>query len=67
MSSKTQQFDTDARQDEYTTYAPPGETCPDCKMGIKPLESCRRIDASTAVRYRHLKCPTEPRPRKARS
>lgn len=54
--------DTDARQGEYTTYAPSGETCPDCQQRIKSLEPCRRIELrqasrSPAVRYRHLECP----------
>lgn len=54
--------DTDARQGEYTTYAPSGETCPDCRQRIEPLELCRRVELrqaprSPAVRYRHLECP----------
>ncbi len=62
MATKTQEPDTDARQVEYTTYAPNGETCPDCKKPIKTLEPCRRIvrdrsSAGPAVRYRHVECP----------
>lgn len=49
--------DTDARQGEYTTYAPKGETCPECETKIEPLETCRRI-AGLVVRYRHTECPT---------
>ena len=54
--------DTDARQDEYTTYAPSGETCPDCQQRIESLEPCRRVELRQtplrpAVRYRHLECP----------
>lgn len=54
--------DTDARQGEYTTYAPPGETCPNCQQRIKTLEACRRVELGQdsrrpAVRYRHLECP----------
>ncbi len=53
--------DTDARQDEYTTYAPSGETCPECERKIESLEQCRRISggrssAGRTVRYRHLEC-----------
>lgn len=63
MATKTPESDTDARQGEYTTYAPKGETCPACKQGIKTLEPCRRIaqdrsSAGPAVRYQHAVCPT---------
>ena len=55
--------DTDARQGEYTTYAPKGETCPDCEKPIKTLESCRRVERARAsggpvVCYRHVECPS---------
>ena len=61
-SSQRAEADTDARQGEYTTYAPSGETCPDCNERIKSLEVCRRVELrhalrSPAVRYRHLECP----------
>ncbi|MEU8027194.1 hypothetical protein AB0C13_00975 [Streptomyces sp. NPDC049099] len=52
---------TDARQWEYTTYAPSGETCPACLKPIKSLEACRRgmlarRDASPLVAYWHTDC-----------
>lgn len=61
-SPQRAEADTDARQGEYTTYAPSGETCPDCQQRIKSLEACRRVElaqasCSPAVRYRHLECP----------
>ncbi|MGW1637661.1 hypothetical protein [Streptomyces lavendulae] len=61
MASTTQQPDTDARQWEYTTFAPPGETCPACRKPIKSLERCRRGEverqsAGPAVVYRHIDC-----------
>lgn len=53
--------DTDARQWEYTTYAPAGETCPACGKLIKSLESCRRgmlshRDSSPIAAYWHTAC-----------
>lgn len=53
--------DTDASTDEYTTYAPPGETCPTCMKPIKTLELVRRgtLDRSSGapvVIYRHVAC-----------
>ncbi|ANP55016.1 CRISPR/Cas system-associated protein Cas10 (large subunit of type III CRISPR-Cas system) [Streptomyces griseochromogenes] len=53
--------DADARQWEYTTYAPSGETCPACGKPIKSLESCRRgmlsrRDSSPIVAYWHTAC-----------
>ncbi len=53
--------DTDARQWEYTTYAPAGETCPACGRLIKSLESCRRgmlarRELSLVVAYWHTAC-----------
>ncbi len=61
-SPQRAEADTDARQDEYTTYAPSGETCPDCQQRIESLEPCRRVELRQAlrrpaVRYRHLECP----------
>lgn len=61
-SPQRAETDTDARQGEYTTYAPSGETCPDCQQQIESLELCRRFELrqaslSPAVRYRHLECP----------
>ncbi|WP_037897041.1 hypothetical protein [Streptomyces sp. NRRL S-920] len=61
MASTTQHPETDASQREYTTYAPPGETCPACRKPIKSLERCRRGEverqsASPAVVYRHIDC-----------
>lgn len=62
VSPQRAEADTDARQGEYTTYAPSGETCPDCTRRIKSLEACRRVELRQAprrpaVRYRHLECP----------
>lgn len=53
--------ETDARQWEYTTYAPTGETCPACGKTIKSLESCRRAmlarpDTAPIVAYWHTAC-----------
>ncbi|GHI08257.1 hypothetical protein [Streptomyces cellostaticus] len=53
--------ETDARQREYTTYAPAGETCPACGVPIKNLENCRRgllarRDSSPIVVYWHTAC-----------
>ncbi|MDT0453649.1 hypothetical protein [Streptomyces hesseae] len=61
MGSRTQTADADARQWEYVTYAPGGETCPACRKKIKPLEPCRRstaehASAAPAVTYRHVHC-----------
>ncbi|WP_461064096.1 hypothetical protein [Streptomyces pseudoechinosporeus] len=54
--------ETDAKQWEYTTYAPRGETCPACLKSIKKLEQVRRgvldrTSGSPVVVYRHLECP----------
>lgn len=55
--------ETDARQWEYTTYAPTGETCPACMKPIEPLERCRRgslkpRSGPPIVVYRHAeRCP----------
>lgn len=54
---------TDARQREYTTYAPPGEKCRKCLLPFKALETCRRTTverqsgAPAAGPYEHKKCP----------
>ncbi|MFI1970327.1 hypothetical protein BLA24_27775 [Streptomyces cinnamoneus] len=61
MGSRTQAADADARQWEYVTYAPTGETCPACRRKIKPLEPCRRFtveraSAAPVVAYRHAHC-----------
>ncbi len=53
--------DTDARTDEYATYAPSGETCPDCGQPFGSLEVCRRgtverQSGPPVVVYRHPKC-----------
>jgi hypothetical protein len=61
MASTTQGTDTDARQWEYTTFAPSGETCPACMKPIKSLERCRRGElerqsGSPVVVYRHVDC-----------
>ncbi|MFF9017761.1 hypothetical protein ACF09C_32995 [Streptomyces sp. NPDC014870] len=61
MAAGTQESDTDARTDEYTTYAPKGETCPECSAPIGALEPCRRGSVERqsgppAVVYRHSKC-----------
>ncbi|MCX4848276.1 hypothetical protein [Streptomyces sp. NBC_00893] len=51
----------DARQWEYTTFAPSGETCPACLKPIAPLERCRRGEierapGSPVTFYRHVDC-----------
>ncbi|MET7745212.1 hypothetical protein [Streptomyces sp. NPDC005385] len=54
---------TDARQSEYTTYAPPGEKCRKCQRTFKRLETCRRVAIErasagpSADRYEHAECP----------
>lgn len=58
MASAT---DTDATKDEYTTFAPAGQTCPNCQQPIKSLERCRRgtverQSGPPAVVYRHREC-----------
>lgn len=55
---------TDAKQWEYVTYAPRGETCPACLNSIKPLEQVRRgrlerQSGAPVVVYRHVNCPKE--------
>ncbi|QES09823.1 hypothetical protein DEJ44_32135 [Streptomyces venezuelae] len=63
MAAKTGETETDARQWEYTTYAPRGETCPACMQAIGPLERVRRGtlasgSGSSMVVYRHAdRCP----------
>lgn len=71
MASTTQGTDTDARQWEYTTFAPSGETCPACMKPIKSLERCRRGElerqsGSPVVVYRHVDCD-DPRELKRRA
>ena len=62
MPGKAQERETDARQWEYTTYAPSGEVCPACNKPIASLERCRRgtlrepSQPDKAV-YQHVKCP----------
>lgn len=62
MSSQTE-ADTDARKSEYLTYAPSGETCPDCNKPIRTLDRVRRgmvarAGSSPVVVYRHAeRCP----------
>jgi hypothetical protein len=51
-SRERAQVGTDARQWEYTTYAPAGETCPACGQVIKSLERCRR-----GMLARQAECP----------
>ncbi len=34
---------TNAREGEYSTYAPPGEKCNKCHKPFKSLETCRRV------------------------
>ncbi|PAU46721.1 hypothetical protein CK936_22650 [Streptomyces albireticuli] len=64
--------DTDARMAEYDTYAPKGETCPECLKPLDPLEGCRRgmlarRDASPVVAYWHRACvPGAPAPKGAK-
>lgn len=53
---------TDARQWEYTTYAPKGEQCPACLRPIQSLEKVRRGTLARSseppvVVYRHAECP----------
>ncbi|GGY27460.1 hypothetical protein GCM10010363_05140 [Streptomyces omiyaensis] len=53
--------DTDARTDEYATYAPSRQTCPECEEPFGSLEVCRRgtverQSGPPAVVYRHPKC-----------
>ncbi|MEW2413366.1 hypothetical protein AB0953_06540 [Streptomyces sp. NPDC046866] len=55
---------TDARQWEYTTFAPKGEQCPECRRPIESLESVRRgtlqrPPGPPVVVYRHSACTTE--------
>lgn len=55
---------TNVREQEYGTYAPRGEKCPDCNQAIKSLEPCyrisqERVSGPPAVRYRHAVCPGE--------
>lgn len=64
MASQTTKTNaTDARQHEYTTYAPPGEKCRKCRKPFKSLETCRRVanerasGGSSADRYEHHECP----------
>lgn len=59
MASQT--TETDAKQWEYTTYSPRGETCPACLKAIKPLERVRRgclerQSGAPVVVYRHVEC-----------
>lgn len=58
--------DTDARQWEYTTYAPVGETCPGCGQPIQSLDVCRRgmlarRDTPPLIAYWHFACATQKR------
>ncbi|QNE76801.1 hypothetical protein F0344_21205 [Streptomyces finlayi] len=53
--------DTDARRDEYATFAPTGETCPECDKPIAALAMCRRgtverQSGPPVVVYRHSEC-----------
>ncbi|MFG2640337.1 hypothetical protein ACGFYP_05100 [Streptomyces sp. NPDC048370] len=53
--------DTDARTDEYATYAPAGEKCPECEKLFGSLAVCRRgtVERQSGppyVAYRHPKC-----------
>lgn len=63
MANTTDTTATDARQQEYTTYAPPGERCRNCRKPFKSLETCRRVatervsGGSSADRYEHRECP----------
>ncbi|TBO59331.1 hypothetical protein EYS09_12690 [Streptomyces kasugaensis] len=57
----TVKAEMDASADEYTTYAPSGETCPMCMKPIKSLERVRRgtlerPSAAPVVIYRHVAC-----------
>lgn len=53
--------DTDASTDEYATYAPTGEACPECGVPFAALEACRRggvqrPSGPPLVVYRHPSC-----------
>ncbi|TLQ44063.1 hypothetical protein [Streptomyces marianii] len=53
--------DNDAGRDEYATFAPQGETCPECSQPIGAFEPCRRGTVERqfgppAVVYRHSEC-----------
>lgn len=69
MASQTKTNATDARQHEYTTYAPHGEKCRNCRKPFKSLETCRRVaierasgvlrlTATNTMSARH-DCPSE--------
>lgn len=60
MASKTDTSETDATRDEYSTYAPAGQTCPRCQRPIKSLELVRRgsqerQSGPPIVVYRHAR------------
>jgi hypothetical protein len=63
MANTTEKTATDARQHEYTTYAPPGEKCRKCRKPFKSLETCRRVanepasGGSSTDGYEHHECP----------
>lgn len=55
-------FSTDnAREGEYTTYAPKGERCSHCGAELASLEACRRVssDGECHGLYVHMVCPTQ--------
>lgn len=55
---------TNAREGEYSTYAPKGEKCRRCLKPFKTLETCRRVvtDRSSGGPalgpYEHIECPS---------
>ncbi len=64
MASDTKTTPTDARQGDYVTYAPKGETCIGCRQEFKSLDrvwrvTIERVSGAPALGpYRHYdKCP----------
>ncbi|MET9918387.1 hypothetical protein ABZZ04_15025 [Streptomyces sp. NPDC006435] len=52
---------------DYTTFAPPGRTCPACLRPVQPLDRCFRGEIPGAagepvVLYRHIDCANPGRP-----
>ncbi|MFF9566233.1 hypothetical protein [Streptomyces sp. NPDC014685] len=57
----------DHRPWDYTTFAPPGRTCPACLRPVQPLDRCFRGEIPGAagepvVLYRHIDCANPERP-----
>ncbi|MFF4078323.1 hypothetical protein ACFYZN_02830 [Streptomyces sp. NPDC001777] len=52
---------------DYTTFAPPGRTCPACLRPVRSLDRCFRGEIPGAagepvVLYRHVDCASPERP-----